>query len=66
MGKIRLSDITCGGVLLCRENGRVIVDSNNGDCCNKNGCCTHVVWEKLYKAINECLDSMALDELTEV
>ncbi|HIT26782.1 MAG TPA: Rrf2 family transcriptional regulator [Candidatus Ornithoclostridium excrementipullorum] len=60
------SEITVGSVLRCLENGLEIVDCINGDCCNKNGCCTHVVWEKLYKAINECLDSMTLDELTEV
>lgn len=58
-------EITVGSVLRCLENGLKIVDCIDGECCNAAGCSTRGVWEKLYRAINECLDGMTLAKLTE-
>lgn len=58
-------DISVGEVLRCLENGLEIVDCISGDCCNKATCQTHNVWAKLYREINNCLDSISLRQLIE-
>lgn len=56
-------DINVGEILRILEDGLVIVDCISGGCDNKCMCNTYNVWNKLYKAINNCLDEMSLDSL---
>lgn len=56
-------DINVGEILRVLEDGLVIVDCIAGNCDNKCMCNTYNVWNKLYKAINNCLDEMSLDSL---
>ena len=56
-------DINVGEILRVLEDGLVIVDCISGNCDNKCMCNTYNVWNKLYKAINNCLDEMSLDSL---
>lgn len=56
-------DINVGEILRVLEDGLVIVDCISGNCDNKCMCSTYNVWNKLYKAINSCLDEMSLDSL---
>lgn len=37
--------------------------SSDGECGEKCSCSTYEVWNKLYIAINECLDGMSLSDL---
>lgn len=59
-------DISVGEILRALEDGLVIVDCVSGECSKQCGnseschCTTHSVWDKLYKTINDCLDSMSL------
>lgn len=59
-------DISVGEILRALEDGLVIVDCVSGECSKQCGtlagceCATHSVWNKLYKAINGCLDEMSL------
>lgn len=55
--------INVGEILRELEDGLVIVDCISGDCADKCMCNTYNVWNKLYKAINSCLDEMSLDSL---
>lgn len=55
--------INVGEILRELEDGLVIVDCISGDCSDKCKCNTYNVWNKLYKAINSCLDEMSLDSL---
>ena len=60
------TDISVGEILRVLEDGLVIVDCLTGNCSNLCGhtskcdCNTYDVWNKLYMAINGCLDSMSL------
>lgn len=60
------TEISVGQIIRALEDGLVIVDCITGNCSNKCGhtskcdCNTYDVWDKLYKAINCCLDSMSL------
>lgn len=58
--------ISAGEVLRAVEDGLVIVDCLSGQCDNRQGCTTYHVWNKLYQAINRCLDDMSLASLVEV
>lgn len=66
-GGYRLSrspeQINVGEILRELEDGLVIVDCLSGECDSKCKCSTYNVWNKLYKAINSCLDEMSLDSL---
>ncbi len=69
--------ISGGDVLRVLEDGLVIIDCLSGECDNKCkcstdssgecddkcNCSTYEVWNKLYIAINECLDGMSLSNL---
>ncbi|MBD5085953.1 MAG: Rrf2 family transcriptional regulator [Clostridiales bacterium] len=71
--------ISVGEIMRVLEDGLVIIDCLSGECggqckcqtssgddCNcdeKCNCQTYDVWNNLYKAINECLDSMSLASL---
>lgn len=55
--------ISVGEILRVLEDGLIIVDCISGECDNKCMCNTYNVWNKLYKAINNCLDEMSLDSL---
>ena len=57
--------ISAGEVLRAVEDGLVIVDCLSGACDNRRQCATYHVWNKLYRAINECLDAMTLSSLPE-
>ena len=56
-------DINVGEILRVLEDGLVIVDCISGECEGKCECRTYNVWNKLYEAINDCLDSMSLESL---
>ena len=70
-------NISVGDVLRVLEDGLVIIDCLSGECDNKCkcstdssgecddkcNCSTYEVWNKLYIAINECLDGMSLSNL---
>ena len=59
-------DISCGEIIRALEDGLEIIECITGECskCASHSpecdCTTHNVWNKLYKAINGCLDSMSL------
>lgn len=67
-GGYRLSDkpenISVGRVLRCLENDLKIVDCI-GKTCGKRSCAPHTLWNRLYKNINEFLDSISLKQLLE-
>lgn len=67
-GGYMLSDkpenISVGRVLRCLENDLKIVDCI-GATCGKVSCAAHGLWNKLYKNINEFLDSISLKQLLE-
>lgn len=69
-------DISVGEIIRALEDGLVIIDCLSGECDSKCGCSTNPcdgdgrcncktynVWNKLYEAINDCLDSMSLSSL---
>ncbi|MDE6869328.1 MAG: Rrf2 family transcriptional regulator [Clostridia bacterium] len=69
-------DISVGEIIRALEDGLVIIDCLSGECDSKCGCSTHPcdgdgkcncktynVWNKLYEAINDCLDAMSLSSL---
>ena len=70
-------NISVGDILRVLEDGLVIIDCLSGECDNKCkcstdssgecddkcNCSTYEVWNKLYIAINECLDGMSLSNL---
>lgn len=56
--------ISVGRVLRCLENDLKIVDCI-GATCGRKKCAPHALWNKLYKNINEFLDSITLKELLE-
>ncbi len=62
----RAEDISVGEILRALEDGLVIVECVSGECSKQCGaqtgceCATHSVWNKLYNAINGCLDEMSL------
>lgn len=53
-------NISVGQILRTLEDGLVIVDCISDGCCNQQHCATYDVWQKLYTAINGCLDNMSL------
>ncbi|MCX4362117.1 MAG: Rrf2 family transcriptional regulator [Clostridia bacterium] len=68
--------ISVGEIIRALEDGLVIIDCLSGECDSKCGCSTNPcdgegkcncktynVWNKLYEAINDCLDSMSLSSL---
>lgn len=57
--------ISVGQVLRVLEDGLVIVDCISEGCCNQGSCATYDVWQKLYAAINGCLDNMSLSGILE-
>lgn len=57
--------ISVGRVLRCLENDLKIVDCIGHTCKGKKSCAPHVLWTRLYKNINEFLDSVSLKELLE-
>lgn len=60
------SDISVGDIVRALEDGLKIIDCLSGECSNECGnaqkcdCSTYDVWNKLYYAINDCLDKMSL------
>ena len=69
-------DISVGEIIRALEDGLVIIDCLSGECDSKCGCSTNPcdgdgkcncktynVWNKLYEAINDCLDSISLSSL---
>ncbi|MDE7191789.1 MAG: Rrf2 family transcriptional regulator [Clostridia bacterium] len=69
-------EISVGEIIRALEDGLVIIDCLSGECDSKCGCSTNPcdgdgkcncktynVWNKLYEAINDCLDSMSLSSL---
>ena len=56
-------DINVGEGWRALEDGLVIVDCISGECEGKCKCQTYNVWNKLYNAINECLNAMSLESL---
>ena len=69
-------DISVGEIIRALEDGLVIIDCLSGECDSKCGCSTNPCdgdgkcncktyneWNKLYEAINDCLDSMSLSSL---
>ena len=69
-------DISVGEIIRALEDGLVIIDCLSGECDSKCGCSsnpcegegksncsTYNVWNKLFEAINDCLDSMSLSSL---
>lgn len=70
------NEISVGEIIRALEDGLVIIDCLSGECDSKCGCSsnpcggdgkcncsTYNVWNKLFEAINECLDSMSLSSL---
>ncbi len=68
--------ISVGEILRVLEDGLVIIDCLSGECDSKCGCSsnpcesdgkcncsTYNVWNRLYEAINSCLDGMDLASL---
>lgn len=68
--------ISVGEIIRALEDGLVIIDCLSGECDSKCGCSTNPcdgegkcncktynVWNKLYEAINDCLDSISLSSL---
>lgn len=68
--------ISVGEIIRALEDGLMIIDCLSGECEGKCGCSanpcetdgkcncsTYNVWNKLYEAINDCLDSMSLSGL---
>lgn len=59
-------DISVGEILRALEDGLKIIDCIEGECSSQCGgsqkcdCNTYDVWNKLYQAINSCLDNMSL------
>ncbi len=72
-------NISVGEIMRVLEDGLVIIDCLSGECggqckCQTGGaedcggedkcnCQTFNVWNRLYNAINDCLDSMSLESL---
>lgn len=71
-------EISVGEIIRALEDGLVIIDCLSGECDSKCGCSTNPcscegdgkcncstynVWNKLYEAINDCLDGMSLSSL---
>ena len=71
-------DISVGEIIRALEDGLVIIDCLSGECDSKCGCSTNPclcegdgkcncstynVWNKLYEAINDCLDGISLSSL---
>lgn len=54
---------TVGEILRAVEDDLQFVDCMSGDCKCKKPCQSFVVWENLYKSINNCLDSITLASL---
>lgn len=68
-GGYKLSDepqnISVGQVLRCLEDELKIVDCI-GECCEKNKTCApQILYNKLYKHINDYLDGISLKQLSE-
>ena len=72
------AQISVGEIIRALEDGLVIIDCLSGECDSKCGCSTNPcscegdgkcncstynVWNKLYEAINDCLDGMSLSSL---
>lgn len=68
--------ITVGEIIRALEDGLMIIDCLSGECDSKCGCSanpcdgdgkcncsTYDVWNKLYEAINDCLDGISLSSL---
>lgn len=64
-------EISVGQILRSLEDGLKIIDCLSGECSNECGsagkcnCTTFDVWNKLYLAINSCLDNMSLASVVE-
>ena len=58
-------NISVGSILRTLEDDLVIVDcvGENNTCPKVANCQTHVVWENLYKEMNNLLDSMSLESI---
>lgn len=62
-------DYTIGMILRLTEGSLAPVEcleENAVRCDRKNGCATNYVWEKLYDAINEVVDSITIADLVEM
>ena len=59
-------DISVGEVVRGLEDGLEIIDCINGSCEEQNKCVAYGVWNKLYHAINDTLDSISLESLIRV
>lgn len=55
--------INVGDIVRVLEDDLEIVDCISGECANKCNCSTHVVWQKMYDAINDALDNITLESL---
>ena len=65
VGNFFSTRMAVGAELILRavEDDLQFVDCMSGDCKCKKPCQSFVVWENLYKSINNCLDSITLDSL---
>jgi Rrf2 family protein len=63
------ADITVGDIVKALEGGIYPAHCVSADpsvyavCRKSKGCVPKIVWHKLYKAINDCLESMTLKDL---
>lgn len=56
-------EISVGDILRTLEDDLEFIDCISGECDNKCNCKNHVVWQKLYDAMNSALDSVKLSEI---
>jgi len=57
--------ITVGQILRAVEDNLEIVDCLHKDCSNKCNCVSRNLWARLYKNINDYLDTILLQQLAE-
>lgn len=57
------SEISIGEIIRPLEGDLKIIDCLDSNCVNHSRCKAYDIWFKLYKEINNCLDSITLKEL---